>query len=126
MPSPLSPGKETPLIEQVVQFTLSADLSTVAVLCDEDGELSVRVYEAGEKPPDDDDDDDAQVDPDKPGEASGLVDVASRVTLVVDRPKELRQMFYEGWAAALRYTHPSILEEVDPAAILAAYEQVAS
>ena len=49
--------KETTLMEELSLFELSADLSTVAALKDEDGEARLRVYKAGEKPlPEDDDD----------------------------------------------------------------------
>lgn len=46
----LGSGRETELIADVLEFALSADLATVAVLCDEDGERALRVYEAGIKP----------------------------------------------------------------------------
>ena len=41
---------------QVVEYSLSADLSTVAVLTDEGGESTLRVHKAGEKPAEEDDD----------------------------------------------------------------------
>ena len=119
----LGTSKEVPLLAGVVEFTLSADLRTVAVLCEEADVRSVRVYEAGAKPPMEDDDE-VEVDEDVAGEASGLVDVEGRVTLTIDRQCERRQMFYEGWAAAVRHTHPSIVKQLDPAAILGAYERL--
>merc|ERR1740121_1414136 len=75
-------------------------------------------------PTGDEDDDESEPDPDKPGEASGLVDVAGRVLLRVDHRREWRQMFYEGWAAAVRHVYPGVLSGLHTGSILREYEQL--
>ena len=120
----LGTRKEAELIADVVEIRLSADLATVAVLCEDGaGEPRIRVHEAGVKPPEEDDDDEP-IDAEAPGPDSGLVDVDGRVLLSVDPPREWQQMFYEGWAAAVRHVHPSVLATVDADGILRAYEPV--
>ena len=73
----LGKRKATRLADDVTEFKLSADLQTMALLCDEDGAPAVRVHEAGQKPGEGDDDED-EVDMDVPGEESGLVDLEAR------------------------------------------------
>jgi hypothetical protein len=51
----------------------------------------VRVVAAGEKPKDEDENDD-EVDPFSPGRDSGIVDIAGRVRVLVEPPREWRQM----------------------------------
>ena len=65
----LSSGRVTSLVEGVIEYTLSADLATVCMMVDEGGELSVRAFEAGSKPPEQDDDDE-DIDPDRSAERS--------------------------------------------------------
>ena len=108
-------------MDEVVFYTLSADLTTVGVVKEEGGEPKVRVYKAGEKPQSEDDEDE-DVDSEAPGEGSGLVDVEGRIMLLVDVAKEWQQMFYEAWSAAARHSHPSVVERVDADAILDVYE----
>ena len=99
----------------------SSDLSTVALLKDEDDMCTLRVHKAGEKPLEEDDDDE-EIDPDAPGEASGLVDVEGRVLLQVHTRREWRQMFYESWAAAVRHIHPCVRDAIDASAVLSVYD----
>ncbi|KOO53692.1 peptidase s41 [Chrysochromulina tobinii] len=117
----LSTCKEVRLVDNVLDFELSLDLATMALLTDEEGLLRVRVYEAGAKPAEEDDDE-LEVDFEQPGERSGLVDVEGRVCLTVDPRREWQQMFYEAWTAAVRHAHPSITAGLAPRAILGTYE----
>ena len=109
----LGKRKATRLAEDVTEFKLSADLQTMALLCDEDGAAAVRVHEAGQKPGEQDDDDD-DIDLDAPGEASGLVDLEARLALHADAREEWRQMFGEAWAATVRHAHPSAVANPCP------------
>ena len=97
----LGTGKTTELSRDVLDWSLSADLYTMVLLLDEEGESRVRVFEAGAKPADEDDDEE-EIDLEEPGAASGLVDVEGRVVLRAGGPCEWRQMFGDGWAATLR------------------------
>ena len=117
----LSTCKEVRLVDDVLDFELSSDLATMALLTDEEGVLRVRVYEAGVKPTEEDDDE-LEVDFEQPGEHSGLVDVEGRVCLAVDPRREWQQMFYEAWTATMRHAHPSVTAGLAPRAILGAYE----
>eukprot|EP00900_Chrysochromulina_parva_P026306 jgi/Chrpa1/8309/Chrysochromulina_OHIO_Genome00013214-RA len=117
----LSTCKEVRLVDNVLDFELSLDLATMALLTDEEGLLRVRVYEAGAKPAEEDDDE-LEVDFEQPGERSGLVDIEGRVCLTVDPRREWQQMFYEAWTAAVRHAHPSITAGLAPRAILGTYE----
>eukprot|EP00966_Prymnesium_polylepis_P100779 2333999-Prymnesium_polylepis.1 len=116
----LGSGRLTSLIDDVLEYALSADLGTMAALLDESGDYALRAFEAGAKPPEQDDDDN-DVDADTPGALSGLVDVDGRVTLSVDARHEWRQMFYEGWAATAAKVHPSCVEGLDMEMVLRAY-----
>ena len=95
----------------------------MALLCDEEGEPAVRVVEAGARAGEhaDDDDDEDAIDPDAPGEASGLVDLEARLVLHADAREEWRQMFSEAWAATVRHAHPSAVANLDSHAVLRAY-----
>ena len=107
-------------MEGVVEVAVSADAGTMCVLLDEGGERVLRAFEAGAKPPDEDEDE-GEIDPDRPGDLSGLVDLDGRVVLEVDLRREWAQMFHEAWAATEAKVHPSVLEGVDMAAIREAY-----
>ena len=73
--------KESRLVDDVVDFTVSADLGATCVLCEEAGELKLRVFESGVRPGRQDDDDEEEVDMEVAGPESGLVDVEGRVLL---------------------------------------------
>lgn len=113
------------LVKDVLEFKVSADLSTVAIRCDEDGEQRLRCFAAGERAPETDDDD-QEVDADEPGAASGLVPLSARASLYSDPLRDWRQMFAEAWAATARLCHPSVLEGIDHAAVLRAYGGILS
>eukprot|EP00962_Isochrysis_galbana_P003379 scaffold942_cov68-Isochrysis_galbana.AAC.1 len=107
----------------VAELTLSADLGTMALRMDEEGDTRIRAFVAGGGRPEGDEDD-REPDPDTPGPESGLVAVSARVGLRVHLAIEWRQMFDEAWAATGRRVHSSVLAGIDMAAVSRAYAPV--
>jgi hypothetical protein len=76
--------KQTQLCEDVVEFAVSHDLQTMALLCDEDKTPTLRVFEAGQKAADhDDDDQDVDFDVSQAGDRASPAEQSSSAHLLL-------------------------------------------
>lgn len=76
--------------------------------CEEDDGVTYRVFEAGVEPEDEED-----VDRSQPGPESGLVPLASRISLDIDPIKEWEALLCEAWSALHRLFWDANLNGVD-------------
>jgi tricorn protease len=98
-------GKSEPLLQEVVDFAVSSDGSTIVYR----SKKRLRALPAGEKPPAAEP---GSPDADTPGRASGWLDL-DRIRVPVDPPSEWRQMYREAWRLQREYFWDAGMSGVD-------------